>query len=298
MAFETIGEKLRQARLNKKISLDELQQITKIQKRYLESIDQDDFDQLPGKFYVRAFIRQYAEAVGEDGDYLVDVFDGKKSLLEETVKKRPEPEVVNGSRKAMHQEEKNLSKFWTSLPVLLLGLVALAIISIVVYMSWQDRQSDPIIGADASSISVEGSVAQKETATTSSEPTAESTVASTTQSTEEQKKMAITAGQDTGAAIAVSITDAKKPVTLEFTATNRVWIGVQVDNAYIYQGTLAANETQSTPLPETATNATITLGAASNATIKANGEEIPVNAGENNLSPKNITLALQYAEAE
>lgn len=32
VAFETIGEKLRQARLNKKISLDELQQITKIQK--------------------------------------------------------------------------------------------------------------------------------------------------------------------------------------------------------------------------------------------------------------------------
>lgn len=42
VAFETIGEKLRQARLNKKISLDELQQITKIQKRYLEAIDNDD----------------------------------------------------------------------------------------------------------------------------------------------------------------------------------------------------------------------------------------------------------------
>lgn len=53
-----------------------------------------------------------------------------------------------------------------------------------------------------------------------------------------------------------------------------------VDNAYVYQGTLAANETQSTVLPETATNATITIGAASNATIKANGESVPVNPGK------------------
>ena len=295
MAFETIGEKLRQARLNKKISLDELQQITKIQKRYLEAIDNDDFDQLPGKFYVRAFIRQYAEAVGEDGDHLVDVFDGKRKLSAGTIVERPEPETVNGSRKAMHQEESHPSKFWTSLPVILLGLVALAIIVVVGYMTWQDRQADPIIGGSASSVTVDGSVEQ--TASSTKESTqASSTVESTTESTVEEKKMAITAGQDTGSAIAVSITDATKPVTLEFTAVNRVWIGVMVDNAYVYQGTLAANETQSTQLPETATNATITLGAASNATIKANGEVVPVNPGENNRSPKNVTLALQYKD--
>lgn len=295
MAFETIGEKLRQARLNKKISLDELQQITKIQKRYLEAIDNDDFDQLPGKFYVRAFIRQYAEAVGEDGDHLVDVFDGKRKLSAGTIVERPEPETVNGSRKAMHQEESHPSKFWTSLPVILLGLVALAIIVVVGYMTWQDREADPIIGGSASSVTVDGSVEQ--TASSTKESTqASSTVESTTESTVEEKKMAITAGQDTGSAIAVSITDATKPVTLEFTAVNRVWIGVMVDNAYVYQGTLAANETQSTQLPETATNATITLGAASNATIKANGEVVPVNPGENNRSPKNVTLALQYKE--
>lgn len=295
MAFETIGEKLRQARLNKKISLDELQQITKIQKRYLEAIDNDDFDQLPGKFYVRAFIRQYAEAVGEDGDHLVDVFDGKRKLSAGTIVERPEPETVNGSRKAMHQEESHPSKFWTSLPVILLGLVALAIIVVVGYMTWQDRQADPIIGGSASSVTVDGSVEQ--TASSTKESTqASSTVESTTESTVEEKKMAITAGQDTGSAIAVSITDATKPVTLEFTAVNRVWIGVMVDNAYVYQGTLAANETQSTQLPETATNATITLGAASNATIKANGEVVPFNPGENNRSPKNVTLALQYKE--
>ncbi|EOH94079.1 RodZ domain-containing protein [Enterococcus villorum] len=296
MAFETIGETLRQARLNKKISLDELQQITKIQKRYLEAIDNDDFDQLPGKFYVRAFIRQYAEAVGEDGNHLVDVFDGKSKLSAGEVVERPEPETVSGSRKAMHQEETDPSKFWTSLPVILLGLVALAIITVVGYMTWQDRQSDPIIGATASSVTVDGSVAQTTSSIKEKSETSSTTVASTTETSKEEKKMTITAGQDTGSAIAVNITEAKKPLTLEFHATNRVWIGVLVDNAYVYQGTLTANETQSTQLPETATNATITLGAASNATIKANGEEIPVNPGENNQSPKNVTLALQYAE--
>ncbi|WP_165005201.1 MULTISPECIES: RodZ domain-containing protein [unclassified Enterococcus] len=297
MAFETIGEKLRQARLNKKISLDELQQITKIQKRYLEAIDNDDFDQLPGKYYVRAFIRQYAEAVGEDGDHLVDVFDGKRKLTDDgAIVDRPEPETVNGSRKALHQEEAHPSKFWTSLPVILLGLVALAIVVVVGYMTWQDRQSDPIIGDTASSLKVEGTVEQTSSSAKESSTAASSTVESVTESTTEEKKMAIAPGEDTGSAISVNITEAKKPVTLEFTAKDRVWIGVQVDNAYVYQATLAANETQSTPLPETATNAVITIGAASNATVKANGEEIPVNAGENNLSPKNVSLALQYAE--
>ena len=108
--------------------------------------------------------------------------------------------------------------------------------------------------------------------------------------------MAITAGQDTGAAIAVSITDATKPVTLEFTAANRVWIGVMVDNAYVYQGTIKQRmKRKARSCQKTATNATITLGAASIATIKANGEVVPVNPGENNRVQK-CTLALQYKE--
>lgn len=250
----------------------------------MEAIDNDDFDQLPGKFYVRAFIRQYAEAVGEDGDHLVDVFDGK-SKLTGSVPERPQPETVSTSRKAMHQEESHPSRFWTSLPVILLGLVALAIVVVVGYMTWQDRQADPIIGDTASSLKVEGSVEESSSSEQSTQTKESSTVESTTKSSEE-KKMAIATGEDSGSAIAVNITDATKPVTLEFTAVNRVWLGVLVDNAYVYQGTLAANETQSTVLPETATNAT----------IKANGESVPVNPGENNQSPKNVNLTLQYAE--
>lgn len=51
-------------------------------KKVFGGIEADRFEQLPGTFYVRAFIRQYAAAVGEDGDKLVSVFDGKDTLAE------------------------------------------------------------------------------------------------------------------------------------------------------------------------------------------------------------------------
>ncbi len=58
-----LGNRLKEARLAKGLSLDDLQAITKIQKRYLIGIEEGNFQSMPGNFYVRAFIKQYAEAV-------------------------------------------------------------------------------------------------------------------------------------------------------------------------------------------------------------------------------------------
>ena len=59
-----IGEQLKTARLKKNLTLDDVQASTKIQRRYLEAIENNNLGILPGDFYVRAFIRQYAMAVG------------------------------------------------------------------------------------------------------------------------------------------------------------------------------------------------------------------------------------------
>ncbi|GAA0332361.1 helix-turn-helix domain-containing protein [Bacillus carboniphilus] len=59
-----LGNRLREAREAKGLSLEDLQEITKIQKRYLVGIEEGNYAPMPGNFYVRAFIKQYAEAVG------------------------------------------------------------------------------------------------------------------------------------------------------------------------------------------------------------------------------------------
>lgn len=63
-----LGQQLREARLQKGMSLDDVQEMTKIRKRYLEAIEAGDYKVLPGSFYVRAFIKTYAETVGLNPD--------------------------------------------------------------------------------------------------------------------------------------------------------------------------------------------------------------------------------------
>ena len=72
-----LGNRLKEARLLKGLSLDALQEITKIQKLYLIGIEEGNFISMPGKFYVRAFIKQYAEAVGLEPEVLFEEFNSE-----------------------------------------------------------------------------------------------------------------------------------------------------------------------------------------------------------------------------
>lgn len=290
-----IGQTLRQARLNKNLSLDELQQITKIQRRYLEDIEAGDLESLPGTFYVRAFVRQYAQAVGEDGERLVAILDGKASF-EPPLPKRPQPETVKGSRKALHVEESTTSPVIRLLPVIFFTLVAVTIIGVVVWMTIQDRNEDSLIQDPGSSVTVEQ---PKATSSSSSEApkASSSTEASTTESSAE-KQMVITTTSNTDSEANMTITDATNPLQLDFESTaGRCWVGVIVNGGYVYQYTLEVGDKQSTTLPENTQNATIVLGASANVAIKAGGQDLVFTEEGMAALRKNINLTIGYQQA-
>lgn len=287
VASINIGETLRKARIDKTISLDELQQRTKIQKRYLLAIEENDFQELPSDYYLRTFIRQYADEVNLDGNHLIDVLDGK----DQPKPTYPELETVGELRKNKHAEDPKKIQFRATLPMVVLGLVALAIISVVGYMTWLDHQSSAMI-SENSSVQVERSAVSSSSVVkvSSSQP------AATTETSKEPEKpkMSIAMENNAISAATMKIEHAEKPLKLTFTGKERVWVGVQVNNALIYQYTLQANESQTTELPADTAQAVITLGIAKYGEVKVNDQTLDFQPADS-ATQKNVTLNIAYA---
>ncbi|NMO96232.1 helix-turn-helix domain-containing protein [Paenibacillus lemnae] len=130
-----LGQQLREARLQKGMSLDDVQEMTKIRKRYLEAIEAGDYKVLPGSFYVRAFIKTYAEAVGLNPDELLEGHkqDVPKPVTESTM------EPVIQKRASRSSSERNTS--W--LPTALMWIFPILIIAVIYYYAVMFNNNDP-----------------------------------------------------------------------------------------------------------------------------------------------------------
>src|SRR5437763_16928008 len=68
----TVGERLRAAREEKGLSLDDIAAQTRIPRRHLESMERAEWDALPAPTYATGFAKRYASAVGLDRTELGD----------------------------------------------------------------------------------------------------------------------------------------------------------------------------------------------------------------------------------
>ncbi|MGA7632916.1 MAG: RodZ domain-containing protein [Terriglobales bacterium] len=97
----SFGEKLKQEREKRNITLEQISASTKIGTRMLQALEEDKFNQLPGGIFNKGFVRAYSRCVGLDEDQIVADYlqaSGDGLRTEPAVRDNDAPGVQEKSR--------------------------------------------------------------------------------------------------------------------------------------------------------------------------------------------------------
>lgn len=139
----TLGEKLRQAREGRGVSISEVAEQTRISALYLECIENDDYRILPGGIFNKGFVKSFAKTVGVDEnealqDY-AQLIANQGSPVAETPKTY-RPEVLTDDRSAN-----------SSLPTIIVAAVILGLmtVGILAFLNYYNRENVPAANTTA-----------------------------------------------------------------------------------------------------------------------------------------------------
>lgn len=139
LCLTELGSRLKEARLSKGYSLDDLQDITKIQKRYLVGIEEGNYSIMPGSFYVRAFIKQYAEAVGLNADEILEQYKQEIPLQQTSEDVAQSISQTTTTRRRLSRTPSN--KMMENMPKVIVALFIIVII-VAIWFLYQQKVSN------------------------------------------------------------------------------------------------------------------------------------------------------------
>jgi cytoskeleton protein RodZ len=80
LEMASLGQELRRERELRAVTLKEIANLTKISLKYLQALEEDRLDILPGPFFVKGVIRAFAKAIGADEDYFLNKYHAEVIL--------------------------------------------------------------------------------------------------------------------------------------------------------------------------------------------------------------------------
>mgnify|MGYP001820309576 FL=1 len=129
----SFGRYLQTIRLEKKISLEQVSQQTRIGLGNLLLIEQENHEQLPAQVYVKGFLRSYAKAIGADGDEVIRRYE---SCLEVVQK-------ISDSESASKGIGRGIGwKLLMSL-VLLIGIIGSSLLAVFFFRQAPNTENPP-----------------------------------------------------------------------------------------------------------------------------------------------------------
>lgn len=139
--MQTVGERLRAAREEQGLTLDEVAETTRIPVRQLAAIEEENFEVFTSQVHLRGFLRNYALALGLDPDQVAN--DAAKQRGDSHARRRARLSL-EGSTVARRP------RIWAMDALLVLVLVAIASLAgFSVYQQRLDREAAPTPGPPA-----------------------------------------------------------------------------------------------------------------------------------------------------
>jgi cytoskeletal protein RodZ len=130
--MESLGEKLKEARISQNTTVDQVARDTMISKRYIEALEEENFDAFPGETYLIGFLRNYAEYLDLDPNALITLYKNAK-LQEQPI---PMEELIHGKKKV---------------PPVTIGLGAVAVVAVLavgsyfIFQGIKGKQPEPAV---------------------------------------------------------------------------------------------------------------------------------------------------------
>lgn len=295
-----LGNRLKEAREAKGLSLEDLQELTKIQKRYLIGIEEGNYSMMPGKFYVRAFIKQYCEAVGLDPE---EIFEQYKSEVPSVYSEElPEQLSRVQSRKTLPAGD---SKVVEMLPkilavVLVIGAAVLIWVLVSNYMSNPDNddkknaKENEAVGYNKSDgFNEEKENADKKQNEEKSVSDKKNEDDEVVKDEEKEQKLAVTSSSGKNSTYELKNTDTFK---LKVTSKGSPWVGIKNgEGKLLFQGTIDKDKSQEIDFTNEK-EAVINIGRAYETEIYVNDEKLEYSISPTEVNTQLVTI--QFTKAE
>lgn len=136
--MRTVGQMLREARLAKQLTLEDVEKNIKIRVELLKALEEDNFDKLPPYTFVQGFIKNYGKFLNLDAVKLIAFF-----RRDYETKKHP-PQILESFRKPLGEGKFNISP-----PRVIALAIILVVVGFFTYLWFEYRQ---FVGAPQLSI--------------------------------------------------------------------------------------------------------------------------------------------------
>jgi len=125
----TLGEQLKNLRGEGRVTLFEVSRETKIPLKYIEMIEEGEYEKLPPDVYVKGFLRAYAEFLGIDPKKIINLYEREKDI---------KSNLNGGEKKAPISKKKTrLPRFVVTPRIIIAVLVAVVVIGGFSYLYGQ-----------------------------------------------------------------------------------------------------------------------------------------------------------------